>query len=274
MKKRDLSTTIGLICGVAAILISMMWGQDDPIKAMKAYWDVPSVFITVIGSFMSIVICFPPETLKRVPAALHNAFISKEVPADELITQFVELSRKARKEGLLSLENEIENIDDDFLKTGIQMVVDGIEPETIKEILELEIDETERRHDGPINVFKTWSSLAPAYGMLGTLIGLIAMLRNLNDQAKLGPMMSVALITSFYGSIMSNLVFLPLANKLQIRSDEETNRREMMIDGIISIQSGVNPRIVEEKLKTYLSPDERVTYLKQNADGNEVNING
>ena len=125
-----------------------------------------------------------------------------------------------------------------------------------------------------INVFKTWSSLAPAYGMLGTLIGLIAMLRNLNDQAKLGPMMSVALITSFYGSIMSNLVFLPLANKLQIRSDEETNRREMMIDGIISIQSGVNPRIVEEKLETYLSPDERITYLKENADGNEVNING
>lgn len=270
MKKSDISTALGLVLGFFVVLYGMISGQASIKDGLLTFWDVASLFITVFGSFFAVMIAVPMSTLKKVPSAVRNAFIDKQVPAAELIERFVELSKKARKEGLLSLEDEVQNIQDEFLKNGIQMVVDGIEPEIIREIMELEISEMEKRHQSVISFFKLWAALAPAFGMIGTLVGLIQMLKNLQDQSTLGPSMAVALITSFYGSVMANLFFNPLATKLENKSNEEIGRREMMIEGVLAIQSGVNPRIVEDKLKTYLAPEERLAMLKQNVEKGAV----
>ena len=184
------------------------------------------------------------------------------------------LSKKARREGLLSLEKEIDDVEDEFFKSGIQMVIDGFEPDAIRDIMESEIDEMEDRHQSAISIFKMWAGLAPAYGMIGTLIGLIQMLKNMQqDQNSIGPSMAVALITSFYGAVMSNFLFNPIATKLEFKSNQESKMRQMMVEGILSIQSGVNPRIVEEKLKTFLSPEERSVYMENENFRKMVNEN-
>ena len=266
MKKRDLSTTLGLFLGALAIIIGMSLDNNKlNLAGLRAFWDLPSLFITVFGSFFTIMISFPMETVKNIPSMLRNAFRGSEYSTGAIIETFVELSRKARKEGLLSLEDEVEQIDDVFLKEGIQMVVDGIEPETIREILELEVSAMEKRHSNGINLLKAWAGYGPAYGMIGTLIGLTQMLLKLDDPSTLGPGMAKAIITSFYGSILANFIFGPLANKLETRSDEEADIREMMLEGVLSIQSGVNPRVIEDKLKTYMPPQERLSLMKGEA---------
>jgi chemotaxis protein MotA len=273
MKKRDLSTTLGLIFGSIVIVIGMLWGQSSIKDGLLTFWDIASIFITVFGSFFSLLIAFPFAAIKKIPSALKNAFLDKQTSPSSIIEKFTELSKKARREGLLSLENEMDGIDNEFFKSGLQMVIDGFEPDAIREIMELEIDEMESRHQNSIAIFKMWAGLAPAYGMIGTLIGLIQMLKNLQDQTKLGPSMAVALITSFYGSVMSNFLFNPIASKLEFKNNEESKTRQMIVEGILSIQSGVNPRIVEEKLKTYLSPEERLSYLKSEGLKNVVSEN-
>lgn len=271
MRKRDISTTIGLFFGLIAILVGMTInkGKFEP-SSLKLFFDLPSVFITLGGSFFTILIAFPLETVKRLPVVLKNAFIEKKVAPEEIIESFTELSKKARKEGLLSLEDDIENIEDAFLKSGIQMVVDGLEPETIRDILELEVEAMEKRHAKGINLLKSWAGYAPAYGMIGTLIGLVQMLANLNNADALGPGMAKAIITSFYGSVLANFVFGPLSAKLELKSEQEAGTREMMLEGILSIQAGVNPRVIEDKLKTYLSPEEKLGMYNISPEGEAV----
>lgn len=266
MKKRDLSTTLGLFLGALAIIFGMSLDNNKiNLAGLRAFWDLPSLFITVFGSFFTIMISFPMETVRNIPSMLRNAFRGNDYSTGAIIETFVELSRKARKEGLLSLEDEVEQIDDVFLKEGIQMVVDGIEPETIREILELEISAMEKRHSNGINLLKAWAGYGPAYGMIGTLIGLTQMLLRLDDPSSLGPGMAKAIITSFYGSVLANFIFGPLANKLETRSADEADIREMMLEGVLSIQSGVNPRVIEDKLKTYMPPQERLSLMKSEA---------
>lgn len=271
MKKKDISTTLGLGLGFVVILIGMSLNNGKiTLSGLKLFWDLPSVFITFGGSFFTVLIAFPLESVKRLPQMIKNAFFQKSISQIEIINKFVELSKKARREGLLSLEDEIQNLDDNFIKSGIQMVVDGIEPETIREILELETYEMQRRHTSGINILKAWAGYGPAYGMIGTLIGLVQMLANLNDPSSLGPGMSKAIITSFYGSVLANFIFGPLAAKLELKSEVEAKVREMIIEGILAIQAGVNPRIVEDKLKTYLSPAERLKMISENPQGSMV----
>lgn len=271
MKKKDMSTYIGIIAGTFVILVGMALDSGKiKLAGLKLFWDLPSVFITVGGSFFTIFICFPMQDIKNLPKTLKNAFLDKQLPGREIIQKFVELSKKARREGLLSLESEVETINDDFIKNGIQMVVDGIEPETIREIMDLEIGEMEKRHVSGINLLKAWAGYGPAYGMIGTLIGLVQMLANLNDPSSLGPGMSKAIITSFYGSVMANFIFGPLASKLEVKSGEESGRREMMLEGVLALQAGVNPRIIEDKLKAYLPPKERVSISDGQAAGSAV----
>lgn len=271
MKKNDVSTTLGLLLGAIAILIGMaLDGTNFNISKLRLFWDLPSIFITCGGSLFTIMICYPMDVLKRLPATLKNAFFDKKMSQGDIIEKFVELSKKARKEGLLSLEEEIESIDVDFLKSGIQMVVDGLEAEDIRDILELEISSMEKRHANGINLLKSWAGYGPAYGMIGTLIGLVQMLANLNDPGSLGPGMAKAIITSFYGSILANFLFGPLANKLEVKTNEESEMMEMMLEGILSIQAGVNPRVIEDKLKTYLSPDERLKLIASGAKESAV----
>lgn len=271
MKKKDTATYFGFLAGIFAILVGMaLDGGQIKLSGLRLFWDLPSVFITVVGSFCSVAIAFPMADIKRLTLTLKNAFIDKQLSGKDIIQKFVELSKKARREGLLSLESEIETIDDSFIKSGIQMVVDGIEPETIRDIMELEIGEMEKRHVMGINILKAWAGYGPAYGMIGTLIGLVQMLANLNDPTALGPGMSKAIITSFYGSIMANFIFGPLANKLEVKSGDEAGRREMMLEGVLALQAGVNPRIIEDKLKAYLSPKERLAIYNNQGVGSAV----
>lgn len=270
MKKRDSLTLIGIISGFAMVIWGMMGDSG-----LGIFWDFPSVVITVGGSFSALLITYSLEDMKSVGKIFFQSMRDTKISTKDLITIFSEISKKARKEGLLALENELSKIEDEFMKKGLQMVVDGIEPDTVKEILELEIDEMERRHASGANIFKTWGGYAPAFGMIGTLIGLIQMLANLTDSSNIASGMAVALITTFYGAIMANVILNPISVNLKLKSAKEASIRELIIEGILSIQSGVNPRIVEEKLATYLSPKERLEYLRNQVNSKEgVNING
>ncbi len=252
MKKFDLVPLMGIFAGLTLIIIAIA-NQGN----IMIFWSLSSLIITILGSFAALTASYPFKVLLEVPKILKQAFISPMDNRNELVEIFSKLSRKARSEGLLSLEDEIEDIDDEFLVRGLQMVVDGVEPDGIKEIMGLEVETVERRHGVGHNIFKSWGELAPAFGMIGTLIGLIMMLSDLNDASAIGVGMATALITTFYGALMANLVLIPISTKLQSQTEEELFTREMMIEGILSIQSGTNPRIVEEKLTTYLSPRER-----------------
>lgn len=271
MKKRDIMTSIGMLAGVVCVIYGIMVGGTGSIgQRLKIFYDLSSIFITIGGSFAALLINYPLGQLRKMIKVNIEAYKEHTMESGEIIEDFINLSRKARREGLLSLEDGISEIDDSFLKKGLQMVIDGIEPETIKEVMELEIDEMERRHRQGAEMFKAWAAYAPAFGMIGTLIGLIQMLANLSDSASLASGMAKALITTFYGSLMANLLFNPIASNLNYKTDIEVASREMMLEGILAIQSGVNPRIVQEKLISYLSPEERIKFNETQVSGDEV----
>jgi chemotaxis protein MotA len=186
-----------------------------------------------------------------------NALYQRPFEAGRIISMIVTFSEKARREGLLALEDDLDELEDDFLRKGIQLVVDGTDPEIIRNVMETELNNMHSRHQGGIKIFEDWGIFAPAFGMIGTLIGLILMLRNIEDKSSIGQGMSVALITTLYGAVLANLVFIPVANKLTYNNDQEVLIREIMIEGTLSIQSGDNPRIVKEKLVSFLPPEIR-----------------
>ncbi|MCF0148162.1 MAG: motility protein A [Clostridium sp.] len=264
MKKSDVLTSVGLVLGIVLMLYGMLLGSS-----LKIFWDLSSVIITVGGSVAALLITYSLEEVMNMGKLFVEAFKEKSSSGKDIIEKFSVLSKKARREGLLSLEDDISEMEDPFLKKGLQMVVDGIEPETIREILELEIGEMESRHDKGAGIFLSWGAYAPAFGMLGTLIGLIQMLSNLTDVANIASGMGKALITTFYGSILANLLCNPIATNLKQKSAKEVGEREMMLEGILAIQSGVNPRIVEEKLITYLPPKEKLDYLNNSIENGE-----
>lgn len=264
MKKSDALTAIGLVGGI----ILLLWGMMSEI-GLGIFWDFSSVLITVGGSFAAVCITVSIDDVKKMGKVFVQAFKASGASRIEVITQFSSLSKRARREGLLSLEDEIAKLDDEFLKKGLQMVVDGIEPETIKDILELKIDQMEERHTGGAFLFATWGTYAPAFGMLGTLIGLVQMLADLSDVSLIASGMAKALITTFYGSLLANLFCNPIAANLAKKSDIEVKEKEMMLEGVLAIQSGVNPRIVEEKLVTYLNTAEKEEYFKLTSENSE-----
>ncbi|MBC7344101.1 MAG: motility protein A [Clostridia bacterium] len=248
MRRADITAFLGLLLGIACITTSIYLGGT-----LGLFWNIPSLLITVGGSFAALLLAFDAEQIKNVFQVTRNAFFVKTVEPQSIIELFGELARKARREGLLVLEDDIDRLDDPFYRKGVQMMVDALDPELIRSILENDIAYTAQRHDLGQKLFRTWGTLAPAFGMIGTLIGLIQMLARLEDPSMLGPGMAVALVTTFYGAIMANLVFIPVANKLELRSSEELLLKYLMLEGIISIQSGINPRILEERLNSFLA---------------------
>jgi chemotaxis protein MotA len=269
MKKQDILTSIGIVAGFGLTV----WGMAAGGTNLIIFYDFASILITVGGSFAALLIAYPISEMKRVTKVIVQSFKESTMASTEIINSFTDLSKKARREGLLSLEDEMSKITNDFLKKGLQMVVDGLEPETIKEIMELEIGEMERRHADGANMLKAWAAYAPAFGMIGTLVGLIQMLANLSDSSALASGMGKALITTFYGALLANLILVPMAQNLNYKSSVEVNNREMMLEGILAIQSGVNPRIVEEKLTSYLSPADRIKFIEEQAKGSGVTEN-
>ncbi|MCB2291925.1 motility protein A [Clostridium algoriphilum] len=269
MKKHDFLTTIGIVVGTGLTV----WGMASGGTNLKIFYDFASILITVGGSFAALLIAYPISAMKRITNVIFQSFKESTSSSTEIIETFKNLSQKARKEGLLSLEDEMDVLTNEFLKKGLQMVVDGLEPEIIKEIMELEIDEMERRHTDGANMLKAWAAYAPAFGMIGTLVGLIQMLANLSDSSALASGMGKALITTFYGALLANLVLVPMAQNLNYKSSIEVNSCEMIINGILAIQLGVNPRIIEEKLTSYLSPPERLKFIENKVKEAEVTEN-
>ncbi|MBN1759562.1 MAG: MotA/TolQ/ExbB proton channel family protein [Chitinispirillaceae bacterium] len=252
----DLATLIGLICAVFLILFGIK-PQNIP-----AFIDLPSMYITLGGAISATIAAFPASKLITAFGVLKNAFLVKTETPVEIIKQLVEFAEQARREGILTLEARAAEIKDEFLKKGIQLAVDGTESELIKDILSTEIAFTEARHEEGAKIFDFLASMGPSFGMIGTLVGLVLMLGNMSNVESIGPNMAVALITTLYGSILANVFCIPIVEKLKGYSRKEILIKELMLEGIMSLQSGDNPRIVEQKLTAFLEPGMRVSVLK------------
>lgn len=260
MKKAiDIATLIGIFAGVLMILLTIMAGSG-----LGAFINFPSFMVVVGGTIAAVLVQYPLSDVLGVIGIMRNTLLTKVTEPTKLIEQIVTFAEEARRDGLLVLEQHSKEIDDQFIKDGIQLAIDGTEPELLRDILTTELTNLEGRHKKGHGILEAFGAFAPAFGMIGTLIGLVIMLQNMSDPSSIGPSMAVALITTFYGSVLANLVFLPLAGKLKERTKEEVLIREMVLEGILAIQSGDNPRLVEQKLNTFLPPKKR-----RNGNGEE-----
>jgi chemotaxis protein MotA len=250
----DLGTVVGLVLVMGLLLASMAIGVG-----IGPYIDVPSVLIVIGGSIGALLISFKMEQMKNFTKIFMIAVKPPQENMIELIKKLVDFATQARRDGILSLESAANQEPNAFLKKGLSMAVDGNEPDTIRELLEIEIDQTSTRHKGNSAIFSQWAGLAGAMGMIGTLIGLVAMLLNMADPSAIGPSMAVALLTTMYGAIIGNVFGQPISNILNIRNDEESLVKLMILEGIMSIQAGDNPRTLEQKLLSFLPPTERVS---------------
>ncbi len=257
----DIGTIGGLVLGLGLIF----WGIIMGGVGVGAYIDPPSIVIVIGGTLAASFVAIPMSQMLSIGKVIGKATSNGADDAGEIIQKIIEIANIARREGLLALEEAVANIEDDFLKKGVMLIVDGTDPELVKAILETEISYIGDRHSSGKKMFDTMGSLAPAFGMIGTLIGLVAMLQNLSDPNAIGPSMAVAMLTTFYGSLLANLIFIPIANKLSSRSTEELLVKEIMVEGLLSIQAGENPRIIEEKLKAFLSPAIRKSLVSEEA---------
>jgi len=248
----DLATIIGLFLAVSLVGYAMLSGGGG-----NAFIDTQSVLIVIGGGVASAMVSVSLTNFKRIGKVFSKALFHKEQSAQKLIQDLVGYAEIARRDGILSLENATKDADDPFIIKGIQMAVDGTDPELIEQIMNNELEAITERHDNGKAIFDALGRYAPAYGMIGTLVGLILMLRSMDDPASLGPNMAVALITTLYGALLANMFALPIADKLAARNNEELLMKTIIIKGVMSIQSGDNPRIVEQKLKTFLPPSLR-----------------
>lgn len=251
----DLATLIGLVVGVVMILFGIISGAG--VSALGNFFDLPSVIITIGGSLTSLITGFTVSEFIAGFKGARIAFKDPKIDNGAVIKQIIDLSNVARKEGLLALEEVAGNLEDEFMKKGILLIVDGTEPELVRGILETELVNMDDRHRAMAGFFETWASFGPAWGMIGTLIGLVNMLQNLSDFNAIGPSMAVALLTTLYGSVIANWFCTPIASKMKNINSKEYQMREIVIEGLLSIQAGENPRVIEEKLKSFLSPAAR-----------------
>src|SRR5690625_1893126 len=265
MSKRDILTEMGITVGFIVIMVAII--SAGGMGGFSAFLSVSSILIVVGGLFTALLVNFNKTQLLNSKNVLAEAFKKEDSDVSELIALFERLSERSRREGLLALENELEDVEDPYIKKGILLAIDGIEPEIINDIMNAEIDAMEERHTRGRLIIEKAGEYAPAWGMLGTLVGLILMLQNLDDPTTLGPSMAVALLTTFYGSLLANLVFLPMAGKLESRTDEEIFHKQVIIEGVLGVQSGQNPRILKEKLTAFLSHTE----LNKKSEKEEAN---
>jgi chemotaxis protein MotA len=251
----DIATVVGLLMGIALILIAI---AIAPGASFGAFIDYPSIMVVVGGALSAGLICFPLKRVFGTFGVLKNVVFNRPEDYAKLIEQVVSLAETARRDGLLALENRLEEVTNPFMILGIQMAVDGTRPEVIEDIMRTEMDAVATRHSNGKGVVDQLGRFAPAFGMIGTLMGLIIMLGNMEDPAAIGPGMAVALITTLYGAILANLIFLPLAEKLNVLNKHELLAMEIIVRGIMGIQAGDNPRVIEQKLSTFLPPGQRV----------------
>lgn len=251
----DVATIIGILSGVGLILYTIISGGN-----LDIFLHFPSMMIVGGGSMAAILVNFPLREVISVLGIVKKAFMNDEIDATNIIDLFVNLAVKSRRDGILAIDKELHKIDDNFMRIGLEMAVDGAEPETIKNVMEVELNYLIERHKKGYQIFLSLGTYSPAFGMIGTLMGLIAMLKTLDDPSNIGAGMAVALITTFYGSVLANLLFLPIAGKLKNRSDHEITIKEMMIDGVLAIQYGEHPKNISRKLLNFIPPKTRNSY--------------
>jgi chemotaxis protein MotA len=248
----DLATLIGLIGGFSVIIYSMILGGS-----LGMFVDMPSVLIVLVGSVLVAMMKFNLGTFLGAGKVAAKAFSFKLDKPDELIESVVELADAARKGGLLSLEGK--EIPNKFLSRGIQLLIDGHDGEVVRSLMVRDKNLAVDRHKSSVQVFTALADLGPAMGMIGTLVGLVAMLSNMDDPKSIGPAMAVALLTTLYGAMLANMLCIPLADKLKVRMGEEEMIKSMVIDALLAIQAGQNPRVIETMLRTYLPEGKRQT---------------
>jgi chemotaxis protein MotA len=248
----DFATIIGILSGFGLVILAMASGGG-----FTWFIDGPSAMIVLGGTLGAVLINYPISDVLGVIQVAKNAFQGNKQETGIVINQLVEMSRISRREGLLSLQKMLKQTQDPFMSKAIQLVVDGVEPAQVSHILETELDYIDERHRLGAEIFTTMGNFAPAMGLIGTLIGLVQMLRQMNDPGSIGPAMAVALVTTFYGVILANLIFLPIAGKLKTKSSQELLLKQLIINGMLAIQSGDNPRVLEQKLHSYIAPSQR-----------------
>ena len=246
----DIATLIGIIGGFALIIVSIVMGSP-----ITAFLNIPGLTIVIGGTIMATLIMQRLDVVLGAFKVAGKAFFLHQESNDALKQSIVTLATKAKREGMLALEKE--EIPNSFLARGVKMAVDGIPPEDIISALETDLNLLVRRHETGQRVFRFMGATAPAMGMIGTLIGLVQMLRSLNDPKNIGPAMAVALLTTFYGAVLAFLVFIPIAEKLRDRTDQEILAKELIIDGVRGITRGLSPRVLDDTLVSFLAPAQR-----------------
>jgi chemotaxis protein MotA len=248
----DLASLIGIVGALAIVIMAMILGGD-----ISMFVNVPSILIVIVGSMFAVMVKFELGQFLGAVKVAAKAFSFKLSKPEKIIEEVVEMAGMARKGGLLSLEGR--EVSDEFLGKGIQLLVDGHDPDVVRTLMNKDMKQTVERHAIGINIFKAIGDVAPAMGMIGTLIGLVAMLANMDDPKSIGPAMAVALLTTLYGAMMATMIALPIADKLTLRKEEEARLKNMIIDALLAIQSGQNPRVIESMLQTYIQKSKRNT---------------
>lgn len=252
----DIGSIVGSVLGWVLVFVAIAMGGG------KGFFDMASVLITVGGAIAATLMHYPLPHVVAVVKVARKALFQKEQDFLTLYNQLTDYAVRARRDGLLALEDDIEKIDDPFMKKGFQMAVDGSTMEVLRSVLDDDLSAMQQRHILGQGIFKALGAYAPAFGMIGTLVGLVSMLQNMSDPSALGAGMAVALLTTMYGAMVANLVALPTAGKLEQRSLEEVALKTMIVEGIIAIQEGHSPRIVEEKLRAFIPPPIRAKTMK------------
>lgn len=244
----DIATIIGIVSGMGFVLATILMGSG-----LGLFINIPSVLIVLGGTIAATLIAYPLNDFLKVIGMAIRVFMFKIDNPEDLVKQLVEISNKARKGGLLSIEADIKSIKDSYLSSALQMTVDGVKTSDIAAIMQKKMSVIQREHKIGWSIFKSMGAYAPAFGMVGTLIGLVQMLANLDDPSTIGPKMAVAMITTFYGAVLANLFFIPMADKLKLRSEEEITNMKLLFEGVVSIRDGEHPRMLEDKMNVYLS---------------------
>ena len=252
----DLATIVGIVGAFGMVIYTAISTSGGMIGLIRLL-NLPSFALVVAGSYFAVMVAYKWKTALGAFGAISRTFKVPTFNEQAIIQKLVAFSEKARREGLLALEDELEDLEDEFMKKGLRLVVDGTDAVIIRDLMELEVTQMQSRHSIYFNLMMTWSAGAPAFGMMGTVIGLVNMLSNLDDKASIGPNMAMALITTLYGSLIANVTVMPWGTKLKAQSNGEIAVKEMIIEGVLSIQAGDNTRILAMKLLAYLDPSAR-----------------
>ena len=244
----DIASLIGLIMGFLMLVYGIISNHAD----IMTYLNFPSAIITFGGALFATMLSYSMQDFLNSMKGIKLIFKTSSMNTSEMIKSIIDLSNVARKEGLLSLEEAAADMDEPFLKKGILLIVDGTDPDLVRGIMETELVSIEARHKTVISFWEALASMGPAWGMIGTLVGLVNMLNNMSDPSRIGGDMAVALITTLYGSVLANWLCTPVAGKLKAQNAQEMQLKEIMVEGLLSIQAGENPRVIEEKLKSFL----------------------